>query len=364
MNNKPEIAVYYFPNYHQDRRNKLAHGEGWNEWVLMKEAKPRFKGHQQPKVPLWGYEDESDPTVMRRKINAASESGIDAFIFDWYFYEDGLFLERALEEGFMPVEKGSKLKFALMWANHDWVDIHPRTNGVKPELLYPGRLSDAAYERMCDYVIEKYFHHPAYWKLDGCPYFSVYDLHRFGDLSRLELFRQKTRAAGFPDLHLNMVYWGKPILPGEGGPVPFDAIIRQRHFDSITSYVWVHHSRLDQFPVSSYSKARDEYFAFYRELNARCPIPFYPNVTMGWDNSPRTNQNTPFTPEYGATMYGSPDEFRQALDIAGKFTPRIITINAWNEWTEGSYLEPDMINGTGYLDAIRQFKDSESLALV
>lgn len=53
-----QVAVYYFPNYHADRRNEEWHGKGWTEWELVKAAKPRFDGHQQPKVPLWGYEDE------------------------------------------------------------------------------------------------------------------------------------------------------------------------------------------------------------------------------------------------------------------------------------------------------------------
>jgi hypothetical protein len=31
----------------------------------------------------------------------------------------------------------------------------------------------------------------------------------------------------------------------------------------------------------------------------------------------------------------------------------VLTINSWNEWTEGSYIEPDTKNGTQYLEAIR-----------
>lgn len=95
-----QIAVYYFPNYHADPRNEAVHGRGWTEWELVRSARPRFPGHRQPKVPLWGWEDEADPRVMARKIRAASDSGIDAFLFDWYYYDDGPFLERALLEGF------------------------------------------------------------------------------------------------------------------------------------------------------------------------------------------------------------------------------------------------------------------------
>lgn len=34
--------------------------------------------------------------------------------------------------------------------------------------------------------------------------------------------------------------------------------------------------------------------------------------------------------------------------------PKLITVNSWNEWTEGSYLEPDTVNGFGYLEAVRR----------
>ncbi|MCP4641009.1 MAG: family 78 glycoside hydrolase catalytic domain, partial [bacterium] len=82
INGDPEctVACYYFPNYHPDARNAKIHGEGWDEWELVKAAKPRFDGHHQPNVPLWGYEDESDPAAMAKKIDAAADHGIDAFI--------------------------------------------------------------------------------------------------------------------------------------------------------------------------------------------------------------------------------------------------------------------------------------------
>ena len=95
-----EVASYYFGNYHPgDPRNTKNKGTSWSEWELVKAARPRFPGHHQPNVPLWGYEDESDPKVMAQKIDAAADHGIDAFIFDWYYYEDGPFLDRADRSG-------------------------------------------------------------------------------------------------------------------------------------------------------------------------------------------------------------------------------------------------------------------------
>ena len=78
---KIPIAAYYFPNYHtNDPRNVINKGADWSEWELVKAAKPRFPGHNQPKIPLWGYTDEKDPKVMAQKIETASGYGIDCFI--------------------------------------------------------------------------------------------------------------------------------------------------------------------------------------------------------------------------------------------------------------------------------------------
>ena len=73
MSKKCEIGVYYFPNYHVDPRNEKWHGREGTERELGKNAKPRFEGHYQPRVPAWGYEEESRPEVMVNKIKSASE---------------------------------------------------------------------------------------------------------------------------------------------------------------------------------------------------------------------------------------------------------------------------------------------------
>src|SRR5579863_2039680 len=120
-----QVAAYYFGNYHPDERNIIAHGPAWTEWNLVKAAAPRFPGHRQPRIPFWGYEDESDPGVFEKKIAAASASNVGAFLFDWYWYKDGPFLESALTEGYLRSANCKDVKFGVMWANHDWYDIQP-----------------------------------------------------------------------------------------------------------------------------------------------------------------------------------------------------------------------------------------------
>lgn len=368
---KITVAAYYFPNYHtNDTRNIKTMGLNWSEWELVKAAKPRFAGHDQPKVPLWGYTDEKDPVVMAQKIQAAADYGIDCFIFDWYMYEDGPFLNRCLDEGFLKAKNVDKIKFAFMWANHNWNDIFPYTRGEKQKLLYSGKISSKRFEEIGDELIAKYFLLPNYWKIDGKAYFSIYDIENFiagfGSLqatkAAMEGLNKKAIAAGLKGVHWNIVAWGQPILPSEKVPTNIPGLISTLGFNSATSYVWVHHINLpDQ--QTDYNKARDEYLTYWDKAKKEYPVPYYPNVSMGWDPTPRCdiksiwgNFGYPFTYTIGNN---TPENFRKALQItkdkllADPKGPRIMNINSWNEWTEGSYVEPDTKHKFEYLEAVK-----------
>ncbi len=371
-----QVAVYYFPNYHPDPRNARVHGPGWTEWELIRSARPRFPGHRQPRLPMWGFGDESDPSVMARKIAAAADHGIDAFIFDWYWYDDGPFLERGLERGFLGAPNNQRLKFAIMWANHDWLDIHParlrECQDGSQTLLYPGTITRATFETAVQHVIENYFKHPSYWTLQGAPYFSIYDLPALvrclggfeATREALAWFRATTKAAGFPDLHLNQVFWSQGVLPGEGAQRSPAELLEGLGFNSLTSYVWIHHVPLTDFPAMDYTRVGRAYMRYWQSIEAATRLPYFPNATMGWDSSPRTlqtdaflNAGYPFTP---CLVNNPPAAFKRSLQAIKKRMDqnpasalRVLTINSWNEWTEGSYLEPDDTNGMGYLEAIR-----------
>jgi hypothetical protein len=262
-----------------------------------------------------------------------------------------------------------------MWANHDWTDIHPaKISGVgtHARVLYPGGVSPATFRSLATRVVDRYFTHPSYWLLNGCPYFSVYDLnqliHGLGGLEAtaeaLAWLRERTKAAGFPDLHLNAVVWNRTLLPGETIPRDPDEMLQKIGFDSFSSYVWVHHVALAPFPEMPYVRARQEYFDYWQSIERQIRLPYIPNVTMGWDPSPRTvqsdryvNAGYPFTP---ILSENTPEQFEVALQAAKerlmlrRDDPKILTINAWNEWTEGSYLEPDTETGLAYLQAVKR----------
>jgi len=92
-------------------------------------------------------------------------------------------------------------------------------------------------------------------------------------------------------------------------------------------------------------------------------VPYYPNITMGWDSSPRADQRDPYGhygyPFMNMIANNTPERFEAALRAARKKLlendgPFILNINCWNEWTEGSYLEPDTLHGMAYLQAVKR----------
>jgi hypothetical protein len=141
-------------------------------------------------------------------------------------------------------------------------------------------------------------------------------------------------------------------------------LVAELGLDSATHYTWWHHtgSAFKQYPTVSFAdvhaEARDE----WRRMSAELPGAYLPNVTVGWDPSPRTvawpldgDRGYPFT---SIMTDNTPERFGAAMSDALSFVadrngPRVVTINAWNEWTEGSYLEPDEQYGDGYLRALR-----------
>jgi len=346
-----QVAVYYFPNWHR-RAAGPGGKEVFGEWDRLAAARQRFDGHVQPKTPLWGAQDETDPAVMAQKIDAAADHGVDAFLFDWYYNDHGTFLERPLNEGYLKAPNHRRVKFALMWANHN-------LRGGK------GAVGRATFDKLVAHVVADYLTHPAYWKVGGRPYFSIYQIHTFveglggvdGAAKAIEHFRAQARKAGLQGVHINVVDFQIKNRPDAA------ALLKRLGADSVTSYVWVHIVRLKNFPQTDFGHVQRRYLDYWQRIGDRYGVPFYPNATMGWDSTPRIAPGQPHDgrgyPNTAIIAGNTPARFKQALAaIKARLAKapadqRIVTINAWNEWTEGSYLEPDTVHKMAYLEAIR-----------
>ncbi len=360
---RPEILAYYFPNWHVDPKNEKWHGKGWTEWNVTKYATPRFPGHKQPKKPLWGYEDEANPAVMEKYIDTAVSHGVDGFMFDWYFY-DGLYRNRCLEEGLMKAANVDKIKFAVMWCNHDAIQAHPGCRAFPKPVLASGTATPEIFRRVTQYCIEHYFSHPSYLRVDGKPVFSIYHLKKMiqelGTETLRELvdeFRDRVRQAGLGELHLNAV-----IVPNKD---QLDVPLAALGLDSFSGHSWSWSWTRQDSPCVDYGAAAEENIPRFRGFSQDYGLSYNPSMMVGWDSSPRTLQSDIFDPAAGypySTILSdsTPAQFekylRQAKEFieSDAFNGNFLMIHSWNEWTEGTYLLPEEEYGCGHLEAIRK----------
>lgn len=355
------VAAFYWPDYHYEPRSEFLFPDKKGEWEIIYNAVPKEEGHQQPKVPLWGYLDEADPADMDLKINTALEYGVNTFIFDWYWFEEKPFLERYINDGFLKANN-DRMNFYIMWANHDattyWDVKNPRVDSV----YWEGGVNRQQFNIVADRIISKYFKQPSYLKIDGEAIFCIYELNTLinglGGTKKtkeaLDYFTQKTKEAGFPGLHLQSILWD--ALPSEIEGVPGDAIKSKNEvlnyfgFKSLTNYCWAHL----QNPDGDLEVWGDSSTAMWDDFRNDFSITYFPNLTVSWDANPR------FPFKAGYITDSTPQKFDKYLLKAKNFIdendiePKMVTINAWNEWSEGSYLEPDTAWKYGYLEAIEK----------
>ncbi len=360
---RPQVVAIYCPLWHRYDHMDSWHGYGWCEWELVKSAIPRFKGHYQPLRPSWGFFDESDPKWSAREIDLAADHGIDVFLFDWYWYSGVRIMEEALENGFLKAPNRSRLKFALMWANHDWSDYFPAPYDKPWNSWLPSRHSTADLTRVIDYCIGHYFRQPNYWAIEGRLFFSIFAPQRFisqlggaaKTKSLLAALDGRLGQAGLPPLHWNAMT-GDPKLVAE---------CRQAGFHSTTSYNIVSAGKTSANLTQEYEDLMARHVSAWKAM-AQTPLPHCPVVTMGWDVTPRCEKNVKFPfaktnyPYTHVVIGNTPERFGRLCKLAAGFAasdakrPPAVFVNAWNEWTEGSYLLPEGKHETAYLKALKQ----------
>ena len=361
---KYDVAAYIWPAYTGDEpRTRIFWPEGMGEWQSVRSAVKRYEGHEWPRRPLWGYVNEADPYVMEMEIAAAADHGVNVFIYDWYWYDHRPFLENCLNDGFLKAKNRDRMKFYLMWANHDAVALWDKRNSNDlSTVVWGGGVAMDEFRRAMRRVIEKYFHQPNYYTIDGKPVFMIYDVPKLVsglggiDAAReaIAWLREESVRSGLPGLHLQFTMWNEKCtnLSGVDGVKTVSAKeFGGVGFDSCSHYQFVHFLNIDR----SYEELLPEVEAEWKRLESEFDFPYFPHVSVGWDNNPRFNDFRP-----GVMKNCTPENIERALRMAKDYAdrhpeqPPLITVNSWNEWTETSYLEPDDRNGYGYLEAVRR----------
>ena len=370
---KYDIAAYVWPSYTgKEIRARQFWPNGIGEWQTVMSVPSRMAlkpaDYTWDRSPLWGCCDEADPKVMEMQIDEATSHGVNVFIYDWYWYDRRPFLEQCLNEGFLKASNNEKMKFYIMWANHDanytWdVRLSDLINRGYDGTVWSGRVDRREFEIVAHRIIDKYFSRPNYYRINGKPVFMIYDVNNLieglggleATLDALNWFREEAIRNGHPGLELQLTGWGERIsnVSGIDGTRTLSTkeIVSALSFDSVTNYQFVHFCNMNR----DYAQILPEVYAEWERMDKDYSAYYYPHVSVGWDNNPRFSGFIPVV-----CKNNTPELFEQALIKAKEYIDchdlpaPLITINSWNEWTETSYLEPDSKYGYGYLNAIKR----------
>ena len=368
---KIDVLCIYYPEWHVYPEWEAYYGKGTTEWMCVSNTVARFPGHHQPVVPLMGFYDESDPKVAAQEIDLAADAGIDVFLYDWYWANGKPIQHEGLERGFMKAANRGRMKFALMWAYHDRdVPFQSKFGEEKKHWLWKLARTEEDFLAAFAYCAQTYFGDPGYYRKDGKLFFSMYSSERFvkdmgGPAKTRETLAKAqalVRERGLPPVHFNAMVFNA----GNAAP----AI--EAGFDSTSVYsINGFHSKKGsdmergrQF-VMAYDDLEESADAVNCGLAAVSPM-HIPIVQRGWDCTARCDPAEPFPwrkshyPYMGIFANATPEKFAQAVRTALRRAaedpkkPGAILVNAWNEYTEGSWLMPDTRNGRAYLDALRR----------
>ena len=366
---RPTVMCVYYPHWHSYDHGSAWKGEGWTEWEGVKAAVSRFPGHHQPLKPTWGYFDESDPKWSAREIDLAADHGIDVFLFDWYWYSGVRNMQEALEQGFLRAKNRDRMKFALMWANHDRKDQFCPDFDKERNVWLPSRHSPRDLERVIEYCIEHYFCQPSYWRVNGDLFFSVYQATRFVEelggtqetRKALERIDVRLAKASLPPMH-----WSGMVSRPEDA-----AVVEEAGFRSTSKYNVLAANEVRPDLTVSYEDVMAAHRDHWQKMSASALVNL-PVVTVGWDATPRCRQDVPWPfpippwtnrhayPYCHVVVGNTPERFEQLLRDAAAYIERdarkpfAVLVNAWNEWTEGCYLLPEARTGTARLEAIKR----------
>jgi glycosyltransferase involved in cell wall biosynthesis len=344
QNNKVDVFAFYLAQFHQFDENDEWWGKGFTEWNNVVRGQPRFEGHYQPRIPGdLGFYDLSNKEVIRKQIEIAKNSGVNGFAFYYYNFGSKRLLHKPLD--IFLDDPTLDIKFFYIWANETW---SRRWDGSEAEILLEQRYEEGLVDEIVSDAIQA-FEDPRYHRIDNRPLFVIY---RVSVIPKTKEFIEKLRAAFSASNFNPLIYMAQsfnddnPHLLGLDGAMEFPPHKYTRDVKTT-------------MPKTIYTDAPDLKVYKYDDLIEFAKKPHTENFPLikacfpSWDNDARRQGNS--TVIHGAT----PEKFRRWLDIIIKDTlsrpdsPKMICVNAWNEWGEGAYLEPDRHFGFSFINALK-----------
>lgn len=341
-----KLIAYYLPQFHPIKENDEWWGPGFTEWTNVTQAKPYFKDHYQPHVPgELGFYDLRLPEVREAQANLAREYGIHGFCYYYYWFSGRRILERPLQEVF---ESGKPdFPFCICWANENW---SRRWDGSENEILLEQIHNEKTDEDFIHDVIPL-FKDPRYIKVNGAPILIIYRISLMPNPKKTaQKWRKICAENGIPEIHLCMAESFGLNEPRQYG---FDSAVQFPPHNTVAGLENDKVEGLDKDftgNIYDYGAVVEDQFAREAPTYKR-----YPGVMATWDNTSRKKKSG------NVFLNATPDAYetwlRGAIDHAKDRLPageRLVFINAWNEWAEGTHLEPDRKFGRAYLEATRR----------
>jgi lipopolysaccharide biosynthesis protein len=346
----PKLVAYYLPQFHPIPENDEWWGKGFTEWRNVARAYPVFEDHYQPRMPgELGYYDLRNTDIIRRQAELAREYGLSAFCFHFYWFGGKRLLEMPIDT-FLTTQD-IDLEFSLCWANENW---SRRWDGGTNELLISQEHSpedDIAFIR----YVDRYFKDRRYMRVEGKPVLTIYRPTIIPDVKATLLrWREEAHRMGYPGLYL--------IATNSFG---FDDHVKLG-FDALSEFP-PHAIRTPDIQPHlrlASTRAGGHVYSYpsvvENELErATTSLTVHPGVMPGWDNSARRPHNGHIF--HGATPALFARWLRHAIGrtVERPAAERFVFINAWNEWAEGAYLEPDIRYGYAWLHALRAARNTD-----
>ncbi len=347
-----KIVAMYLPQFHKIKENDEWWGEGFTEWTNVKKGRPLFEGHLQPRVP-YKYYDLSDPKELISQMKMAKEYGVDGFAFYHYWFGGKKLLEKPIECLWEYDE--TPVDYCLCWANESW---NRRWNNEEKEILIKQDYGEKKEWEEHYHYLSAFFRKKNYIKKNNRPVIIIYNKRAIPCVKEMyECWRKLSKEDGFDGIHIVDVHRSKLL---HEAPYYGDAVMRFEPFATIHEISYFKRKSLETQHIGFNNRAYRviDYEAFCKIMIERSCFKDanqYLGFFAGWDNTPRVGENAGLLfdnngPSIFEKYLGK--QYEKSLDCNNDF----LFINAWNEWGEGTFLEPDNTYGFGYLDAIKRIK--------